>query len=253
MQGAESHLYRTSYLLPSVPAALKSRPPKPYRHPVLDARLTRHRLLTESRCLARCRRAGVRVPAVYAVGVDEGWLMMEWVNGVMLKEGMARWMENAAGVTVAVARGVRQDGTTGEEEEEEEGGEVDQRMSLMGLMRAVGVEVGKMHVAGVVHGDLTSSNILYSPPLGTTDGGKLRLGGSVTLIDFGLAAQSVQDEDRAVDLYVLERAFLSTHPKAEGLFGEVLEGYRMGWTGAAVVLKRLEVVRSRGRKRSMLG
>lgn len=41
------------------------------------------------------------------------------------------------------------------------------------------------------------------------------------LIDFGLAGQSVHDEDRAVDLYVLERAFGSTHPRTEPLFEEV--------------------------------
>jgi TP53 regulating kinase-like protein len=79
----------------------------------------------------------------------------------------------------------------------------------------------------------------------------------IVLIDFGLATQSIQDEDRAVDLYVLERAFGSTHPRQEGWFDqEVLhsqEGYRGAWGGSKVVLKRLEDVRLRGRKRSMVG
>ena len=35
-------------------------------------------------------------------------------------------------------------------------------------------------------------------------------------------------EDKAVDLYVLERAFISTHPEAENLFQKVLEGYQSG-------------------------
>ena len=74
------------------------------------------------------------------------------------------------------------------------------------------------------------------------------------LIDFGLASQSVQDEDRAVDLYVLERAFGSTHPKEERLFQqEVLVAYGDSFKGAKMVLKRLEEVRMRGRKRSMVG
>ena len=77
--------------------------------------------------------------------------------------------------------------------------------------------------------------------------------GEIILIDFGLASQSSADEDRAVDLYVLERAFGSTHPRAEGLFGEVLGEYGRSFKGAAVVLRRLEDVRMRGRKRSMLG
>ncbi|KAH0551087.1 serine/threonine-protein kinase bud32 [Trichoglossum hirsutum] len=79
------------------------------------------------------------------------------------------------------------------------------------------------------------------------------LDGEVVLVDFGLGAVSVQDEDRAVDLYVLERAFISTHSKAEGLFQEVLRSYGESYRGAGVVLKRLEDVRMRGRKRSMVG
>jgi tRNA A-37 threonylcarbamoyl transferase component Bud32 len=61
------------------------------------------------------------------------------------------------------------------------------------------------------------------------------------LVDFGLAYTSSLTEDKAVDLYVLERAFASTHPNSKPLFGRVLEGYKgkMGkeWT---VVGRRLE-------------
>jgi TP53 regulating kinase-like protein len=77
--------------------------------------------------------------------------------------------------------------------------------------------------------------------------------GDVVLIDFGLAGQSSSEEDRAVDLYVLERAFGSTHPRAEKFFEEVLEGYKVAYKGAGVTLRRLEDVRLRGRKRSMIG
>ena len=35
------------------------------------------------------------------------------------------------------------------------------------------------------------------------------------MIDFGLSSNSSMVEDRAVDLYVLERAFLSTHPNSQ--------------------------------------
>jgi tRNA A-37 threonylcarbamoyl transferase component Bud32 len=37
------------------------------------------------------------------------------------------------------------------------------------------------------------------------------------LIDFGLSYMSHLPEDKAVDLYVLERAFLSTHPNTEAM------------------------------------
>jgi TP53 regulating kinase-like protein len=91
---------------------------------------------------------------------------------------------------------------------------------------------------------------------GAQSGNAESLEGEITLIDFGLAShstQNLQDEDRAVDLYVLERAFAATHPAAEPLFKEVLKAYGESFKGAKAVLKRLEDVRLRGRKRSMLG
>lgn len=61
------------------------------------------------------------------------------------------------------------------------------------------------------------------------------------LIDFGLAYTSTLVEDKAVDLYVLERAFVSTHPDSEPMFFAVLEAYKKGlgkdWTA---VERRLE-------------
>jgi len=136
---------------------------------------------------------------------------------------------------------------------------------LIGLMRRIGIAVGRMHAIGVVHGDLTTSNLMLKPWPSSREwhqNGQSRstgeeensiLAGEIYLIDFGLASQSAQDEDRAVDLYVLERAFGSTHPRAEGLFGELLTAYGTSFRGAGLVLRRLEDVRMRGRKRSMLG
>lgn len=74
------------------------------------------------------------------------------------------------------------------------------------------------------------------------------------LIDFGLAYTSSLVEDKAVDLYVLERAFSSTHPESEPLFSSVLQAYekKMGKEWRAVS-RRLDEVRLRGRKRSMVG
>lgn len=61
------------------------------------------------------------------------------------------------------------------------------------------------------------------------------------MIDFGLAYTSALVEDKAVDLYVLERAFASTHPDSQPLFESVLKAYeqKMGKQWAAVG-RRLE-------------
>ncbi|CVL13845.1 BUD32 protein kinase [Fusarium proliferatum] len=225
-QGAEGRLYKTTYLLRDIPCALKYRPPKPWRHPILDQRLTKHRILSEARILAKCRRDGVRVPAVYAVDESAGWLMLEWIPGGPVRKSINGRLGNRT-------EGIESD------------------VELKDLMRKIGTAIGNMHKIGIVHGDLTTSNMMLQPPANPQDGNSLH--GELVIIDLGLASGSISDEDRAVDLYVLERAFGSTHPRAECLFPEVLEAYGQTFKQAKIVLKKLEDVRMRGRKRSMLG
>lgn len=176
-----------------------------------------------------------------------GWMLMEWIDGRTIKD--------------ILIEGRRTWGT----------GDIEKwGLELKELMMKIGRAVGKLHNVGVVHGDLTTSNLMLRPAaqkrkagddtgLGATDSvvekqAKSSFGeGDIVLIDFGLATQTVQEEDKAVDLYVLERAFGSTHPEAEEGFKEVLSAYGESYKGGKVVLKRLEYVRLRGRKRSMLG
>jgi TP53 regulating kinase-like protein len=170
------------------------------------------------------------VPGVYALDTEAGWLCVEWIEGEVVRARLNEWLKTHRG-------------RSRDESELKE---------LLSLMRIIGLAVGRLHKAAIVHGDLTTSNMMLRPTKCTEDqSGTLE--GEIVLIDFGLASQSVQDEDRAVDLYVLERAFGSTHPSAEDLFEEVLKAYAESFKGANTVLKRLEDVRMRGRKKSMIG
>lgn len=248
-QGAEAHLYKTVSLDPSIPAALKIRPSKPYRHPILDRRLTRQRIIQEARCMVKLIREGVSVPAVLSMdwegqGGENGgwggaWLLMEWIDGPVVRVVLEQWeswmKKNSASL----------DQSQLEQEEER----------VRGLLRRMGHALGGLHKAGVVHGDLTTSNLMLRLPPTSSDPGPtgVSMEGEVVLIDFGLASQSAQDEDRAVDLYVLERAMGSTHPRSEPFFEALVQGYRESYKGSTSALKRLADVRLRGRKRSMLG
>ena len=114
--------------------------------------------------------------------------------------------------------------------------------SIDKLLSKLGQTIAQIHNCGVVHGDLTTSNFLVKDD--DLD--------FLVPIDFGLSSFSTSAEDRAVDLYVLERAILSTHPDIE--FTKVLKTYdRYIEKSKNDVLKRLDVVRQRGRKKLLIG
>lgn len=74
-------------------------------------------------------------------------------------------------------------------------------------------------------------------------------------IDFGLSFVSNKVEDKATDIYVLKRAFLSTHPNSENFFEKVVNGYQASLPdqkGLKIVAKFKEV-ELRGRKRTCFG
>ncbi|KAI5800088.1 kinase-like domain-containing protein [Geopyxis carbonaria] len=230
-QGAEALVYKTTYLLPTLPALLKYRPPKAYRHPTLDQRLTKHRCLSEARLLVRARALGIPVPAVYFVDEGKGEIYMEWIEGHSVRDVLDGLLEEEGGVA-----------------------------RVDGMMVKMGEALGRLHAADIVHGDLTTSNVMVRTArrtgfLGTEGVVEAEKGmvEDVVLIDLGLGSMSTQEEDKAVDLYVLERAFSSTHPKAEHLFKDVLAAYERSYKKSKPVLRRLQDVRMRGRKRSMLG
>uniref|UniRef100_A0AAV2JX98 non-specific serine/threonine protein kinase n=1 Tax=Knipowitschia caucasica TaxID=637954 RepID=A0AAV2JX98_KNICA len=120
------------------------------------------------------------------------------------------------------------------------------QQQLERLADRMGHMLARLHDEDLVHGDLTTSNMLLKAP---SDGGE----GQLLLIDFGLSYISALAEDKGVDLYVLEKAFLSTHPNTEVLFERLLRSYTKASKKSGPVIKKLDEVRLRGRKRSMVG
>ncbi|KAF6089641.1 TP53 regulating kinase [Phyllostomus discolor] len=213
-QGAEARVFRGRFQ--GRAAVVKHRFPKGYRHPALEARLSRRRTVQEARALLRCRRAGISAPVVFFVDYASNCLFMEDIEG---------------SVTV---RDYIQSILEAEKTPER----------LLGLAQTIGQVLAHMHDEDLVHGDLTTSNMLLRPPPEQLD---------IVLIDFGLSFVSALPEDKGVDLYVLEKAFLSTHPNTESVFEAFLKSYSASSKKAKPVLKKLDEVRLRGRKRSMVG
>jgi len=212
-QGAEARIYSTLFY--EKPAIVKERFKKCYRHPTLDEKLTRRRIGQEVRAISRCRKAGIQTPCVYFIDQERNRIYMEKLQDCLTAR------EVIAGLL------------------KQQGSDVGNRLN--NIANKIGLTLALMHNADCIHGDLTTSNML----LKETD--------ELTLIDFGLSTVSTLAEDKGVDLYVLERAFLSTHPNTEELFQVILGSYKKHATKAGDVIKKLDEIRMRGRKRTMVG
>ena len=73
---------------------------------------------------------------------------------------------------------------------------------------------------------------------------------TVHLIDFGLSSFSDKVEDKAVDLFLLERSLASTHYELPTLFDDVIAGYKNSNPSFADILERLVAVQKRGRNKN---
>jgi len=102
------------------------------------------------------------------------------------------------------------------------------------LSEQTGKLIGRLHTCGIIHGDLTTSNILY-------------MDGKLFLIDFGLAYLDKTLEARGVDIHVLFQTFESTHENHEEIIEAFKKGYAMTFQDARKVFERVAEIESRGR------
>lgn len=210
-QGAEARVFESTFV--GRRCIVKERFSKKYRHPSLDSKLTLKRLNAEARCMTKARRLGVSTPGLYAVDPVQHTLTFEYVEGPSVKD-------------IFLEFGLH--------------GIVEEQLEDIALQ--IGNAIGKLHDGGLIHGDLTTSNMLIRS-------GKNQL----VLIDFGLSFTSTLPEDKAVDLYVLERALLSMHSSCGNVMDRILSAYRKSSKQWSSTLNKLAQVRQRGRKRTMVG
>eukprot|EP01041_Mallomonas_annulata_P007779 gene7779-15915_t len=216
-QGAEGVIYSAELLSKAV--IVKERISKKYRVPSLDSKINKQRILQEARCMVKCLRVGVLTPSIFMLDMDNNRIVMERIIGITLKAYIS-----SLGAHLWV--------------------------------KAIGIAIGKMHDADIVHGDLTTSNMMLKQNNNNTNLDNLdditaafqlsledtpaSIASRVVIIDFGLGMTNAIIEDKAVDLYVLERAFASTHPHSEELVSILLEAYRFSYRRADPVLKKLD-------------
>ncbi|TNJ26514.1 TP53 regulating kinase [Giardia muris] len=201
-QGAEALVSRGRYR--GKDAVLKRRLVKGYRHPLIDHEVREKRTRMEVQAIRRAKEGGVLCPKVLDVDVENSSIYLEYIEGKAISDCLRR-----------------EDDTSQ-------------------LAREVGEAIAKLHGAGVIHNDLTTTNILKTPE-------------GVAFIDFGLATTGRTNyEVRSVDLYVLERA-LGAVPEASPMFDLIFEAYQdTAWSDPSArdqMEARYNLVRARGRKR----
>lgn len=210
-QGAEARVFESDFL--GRRSIVKERFSKKYRHPSLDSKLTLKRLNAEARNMTKARKLGVPTPVLYAIDPLLHTITLEFVEGRAVKDILLDF------------------GLHGIHEE-----------LMHEIATQIGYVIGKLHDGGLIHGDLTTSNMIVRKETN-----------QLVLIDFGLSFTSTIPEDKAVDLYVLERALLSMHSSCGNVMDRILAAYRKSSKLWSSTMNKLAQVRLRGRKRTMLG
>jgi len=185
-------------------AIYKLRIPKPYRDPSLDKLIRSERTLNESRILINSRRLNVNVPKLLLVDVTTSLIIMEYIEGKLLRDVLN---------TLDMSEVIR-------------------------ISYIVGKQVGTLHKNSIVHGDLTTSNMI------------LGRDGNVYLIDFGLSKYSNDLEDYGVDIHLFMRSLESVHHRLKDvILGHFLKGYEdvVGKEFREEVEDKVREIRLRGR------
>ncbi|RLF78181.1 Kae1-associated kinase Bud32 [Thermococci archaeon] len=198
-RGAEALLYVKE--LEGKKVLVKDRVKKGYRIEQIDKMLRKIRTRKEVKLLREARKIGVHTPQVIDVDEKNYRIVMEYVEGKRLKE-----LLNSADI------------------------ETIKRISY-----EIGRIVGRLHANGIVHGDLTTSNMILS-------------NGKIYLLDFSLGAFSKRIEDQGVDLNLLFESLKATHFKIlKVCWDNIVKGYKEEYKKAEEALKRAIEIEKRAR------
>jgi len=150
------------------------------------------------------KTAGVSTPLIYMVNVPNSSITMEYIEGQQMKQVL----NNAS------------------------------KVERHNLCFKIGESIGRLHKYGLIHGDLTTSNMILRPD------------GKIFFVDFGLGEKKFELEAKGVDLHLLKRALQSTHYQHwEECFQNVQSGYTstLGLEMAEKVYEKIKEIERRGR------
>jgi Kae1-associated kinase Bud32 len=200
-RGAEAEIHLSDHMNHKV--VQKRRVKKLYRIKHIDDHLISSRTKEEAKLITEARLYGVSVPLIYDVDLEKGVITMEYLQGKRIKD---------------ILNGLHE-------------GERAQ------ICRKIGESIARLHNNDIIHGDITTSNMIL-------------LDDRIHFIDFGLGEKNSELEAKGVDLHVLMEALESTHSQYASCFDHVLDGYKKELTDdAKLVIKKIEDIVKRGRYR----
>lgn len=197
-KGAEANIYSGQWLNHDV--LIKERIPKNYRINEIDRRLRKERTKKEAKLLGEAKSCGVKTPLIYDIDKQNNSLTIEKIHGKIVKN----IFEDA------------------------------ELYKIKEISVKIGKNIAKLHNCGIIHGDLTTSNLILE-------------NGDIVFIDFGLGKNSDLVEDKGVDLLVFKKAISGIHYKiADICFNEILKGYKEA-DNYDEVMEKVEEIEGRGR------
>lgn len=181
---------------------IKYRTEKRYRHKAIDNALRQFRTRREAKVLQKLEKLKFPAPRLIHIDDEKKEIRMQHIRGKKVKDVLHE--------------------------------------DHVLYAREIGRKVAELHANDIIHGDLTTSNMIQEQ--------------EIYFIDFGLSQFSGRAEDKAVDLWLLRRALESKHHQIfEECFHEVMESYKKHYPGSTDVLERLKAVERRGRHRQKKG
>ena len=202
-QGAEAKVYTTTFLNKTV--IVKDRFEKTYRLKELDKSIRKSRMLSEAKCIKKAfEMANVNTPTIYYMDMENTRIFMEKLEGITLKRFI---LDN------------------------------ENPKRLEEIAKELGSIVARLHSNHIIHGDLTTSNIIVG-----SDG--------LSIIDFGLAEIAQSAEKKAVDLWIMKRTLSSSHIGYEWLIDVAINEYIRVYAlkDLEKIKQRLALVQQRYRK-----
>jgi len=201
-KGAEANIYHDHYLDEEV--LVKKRLVKGYRIREIDEYLRKKRTKNEAKLMGEAKHCGVVTPLIFDVDLKESTLTMENVGGKEVKEIFS--------------------------------GENIELSEIISISQSIGEGVARLHDCGIIHGDLTTSNLMLSENKE-----------SLVFIDFGLGKISHLVEDKGVDLLVFKKAINGIHHDiSQECFDSIIKGYE-GARDYKQIVAKIEEIEGRGR------